>query len=327
MARIPPDELERLKAGVSVERLVEASGMALRPVGKDLHGRCPFHDDREASLVVTPGKNLWHCYSCQIGGGPIDWMMKSKGVSFRHAVELLRGGEIDLPAAKHGTVRALAAPVRFDADDAALLAETIAYYHERLKQSPEALGYLAKRGIHDEALIERFQLGFADRTLGLRLPEKNRKAGADIRGRLQKLGLYRESGHEHFNGSIVIPIIAPTGEITEVYGRKITEGLRPGTPNHLYLPGPHRGVWNEAALAEHKEIILCEALIDAMTFWCAGYRNVTASYGIEGFTADHLTSFHSREHQAGSGMAGQVIFANRGLRLESAPDPALRSFF
>ncbi len=291
MARIPPDELERLKAGVSVERLIEASGVALRSVGKDLHGRCPFHDDREASLVVTPAKNLWHCFSCQIGGGPIDWMMKSKGVSFRHAVELLREGEIDLPAAKHGTVRALAAPVRFDADDAALLAETIGYYHERLKQSPEALAYLAKRGIHNEALIERFQLGFADRTLGLRLPEKNRKAGGEIRSRLQKLGLYRESGHEHFNGSIVIPIIAPTGEITEVYGRKITEGLRPGTPNHLYLPGPHRGVWNEAALAEHQEIILCEALIDAMTFWCAGFRNVTASYGIEGFTPDHLAAF------------------------------------
>jgi len=291
MARIPPEELERLKSQVAVERLVEASGVALRPVGKDLHGRCPFHDDREASLVVTPAKNLWHCFSCQIGGGPIDWMMKSKGVSFRHAVELLREGEIDLPAAKHGTVRALAAPVRFDADDAALLAETIGYYHERLKQSPEALAYLAKRGIHDAALIERFQLGFADRTLGLRLPEKNRKAGGEIRGRLQKLGLYRESGHEHFNGSIVIPIITPSGEITEVYGRKITEGLRPGTPNHLYLPGPHRGVWNESALAEHKEIILCEALIDALTFWCAGYRNVTASYGIEGFTADHLAAF------------------------------------
>jgi hypothetical protein len=206
-------------------------------------------------------------------------------------VELLREGEIDLPAAKHGTVRALASPVRFDADDAALLAETIGYYHERLKQSPEAIAYLTKRGINDQALIERFKLGFADRTLGLRLPEKNRKAGADIRGRLQKLGLYRESGHEHFNGSIVIPIIALSGEITEVYGRKVTEGLRPGTPNHLYLPGPHRGVWNETALAEHKEIILCEALIDAMTFWCAGYHNVTAAYGIEGFTADHVAAF------------------------------------
>ncbi len=58
MARIPEMELERLKAGVSVERLVEASGVALKAAGKDLLGRCPFHEDREASLVVTPGKNL-----------------------------------------------------------------------------------------------------------------------------------------------------------------------------------------------------------------------------------------------------------------------------
>ena len=101
----------------------------------------------------------------------------------------------------------------------------------------------------------------------------------------------RESGHEHFNGSLVIPVIAPTGEITEVYGRKINDNLREGTPHHLYLPGPHRGVWNEAALAARSEVILCEALIDALTFWCAGYRNVTASYGVEGFTADHLAAF------------------------------------
>jgi DNA primase catalytic core len=293
MARIPVEVVERLKTQVAVERLIESAGIELKAVGKDLRGRCPFHDDGEASLVITPAKNLWHCFSCQIGGGPIDWMMKAKGVSFRHAVELLREGTIDLPAAKCGRIRVLPPPVRFDTDDQALLVEAIGYYHERLKQSPEALGYLAKRGINDEAMIEHFKIGFADRTLGLRLPEKNRKAGGEIRARLQKIGLWRESGHEHFNGSVVIPVITASGEITEVYGRKITEGLRPGTPNHLYLPGPHRGVWNESALAEHKEIILCEALIDAMTFWCAGFRNVTASYGIEGFTADHLAAFQS----------------------------------
>ncbi len=127
--------------------------------------------------------------------------------------------------------------------------------------------------------------------MGLRLPEKTRKAGNEIRTRLQKLGLLRESGHEHFNGSIVIPVINPSGEITEVYGRKINENLREGTPNHLYLPGPHRGVWNESALSTSTEIILCESLIDALTFWRAGYRNVTAAYGIEGLTPDHLAAF------------------------------------
>jgi DNA primase len=290
MARIPDEELERLKAEVSVEHLVAASGVDLKAAGKDLLGRCPFHEDREASLVVTPGKNLWHCFSCQIGGGPIDWMMKTKGVSFRHAVELLReGAALTAPRARGS--RLLPAAVEFDAGDQALMDQAIRYYQERLKQTPEALAYLARRGLDDAELIERHRLGFADRTLGLRLPEKTRKAGHEIRSRLQKLGLLRESGHEHFNGSIVIPVVSPSGEITEVYGRKITEGLRPGTPYHLYLPGPHRGVWNETALPVHPEIILCEALIDALTFWRAGYRNVTASYGIEGFTADHLAAF------------------------------------
>lgn len=289
MARIPTEELERLKAEVSVEHLVAASGVELKAAGKDLLGRCPFHEDREASLVVTPGKNLWHCFSCQIGGGPIDWMMKLKGVSFRHAVELLREGAVE-GLCSRGT-RLLPAPIHVDAGDQALLDQAIGYYQERLKQTPEALAYLARRGLDDAELIERHRVGFADRTLGLRLPEKTRKAGHEIRSRLQRLGLLRESGHEHFNGSIVIPVLSPSGEITEVYGRKINDNLREGTPYHLYLPGPHRGVWNEAALSVHPEIILCEALIDALTFWRAGYRNVTASFGIEGFTADHLAAF------------------------------------
>ena len=76
-----------------------------------------------------------------------------------------------------------------------------------------------------------------------------------------------------------------------MYGRKITPNLREGTPDHLYLPGAHAGVWNEEALAASKEIILCEALIDALTFWAAGFRNVTASYGVNGFTADHRAAF------------------------------------
>jgi DNA primase catalytic core len=290
MARIPAEELQRLKTEVLVEQLVAAAGVALKAAGKDLLGRCPFHEDREASLVVTPAKNLWHCFGCQIGGGPIDWVMKTKGVSFRHAVELLREGGTLSGARARGS-RLLPAPIHLEAGDQALLDQAIRYYQERLKQTPEALRYLARRGLDDAELIERHRLGFADRTLGLRLPEKTRKAGHEIRSRLQQLGLLRESGHEHFNGSLVIPVIGPGGEITEVYGRKIHDNLREGTPYHLYLPGPHRGVWNEAALESSPEIILCEALIDALTFWRAGYRNVTSAYGIEGFTADHLAAF------------------------------------
>jgi DNA primase len=92
MARIPDSELERLKVEVSVQRLAEATGVALKKAGRDWLGRCPFHEDDTASLVVSSGKNLWHCFGCGAAGGPIDWVMKTRGVSFRHAVELLREG-------------------------------------------------------------------------------------------------------------------------------------------------------------------------------------------------------------------------------------------
>jgi DNA primase len=300
MARIPEEEIERLKEEVSVQRLVDAAGIALKKVGKDWLGLCPFHEDGTPSLSITPAKNLWHCLGCGAGGGPIDWVIKKNGVSFRHAVELLRegaGADVSSLAAgpvKCTTVKKLDAPVAVDADDQKLLNQINGYYHQCLKQSPEALAYLESRGMAGSAAmdaIETFKLGFANRTLGLRLPEKNRVAGAEIRTRLQRIGIYRDSGHEHFNGSLIVPITDEHGDVTEMYGRKITDGLRKGTPLHLYLPGPHRGVFNVQALAAHQEIILCEALIDALTFWCAGFKNVTSSYGADGFTDDHLAAF------------------------------------
>jgi DNA primase catalytic core len=293
MARIRQAELERLQSEVSVERLVEAAGVELKRAGADRLGRCPFHDDAEPSLVVTPAKNRWRCAGCKLGGGPVEWVMKTQGVSLRHAVELLRAGEPLAGArpVKHSTVRALAAPVALDADDQELLRQVVDYYHATLKTSPEALAYLESRGIRSAEAIEHFRLGFANRTLGLRLPAKTRKAGAAIRARLARLGVLRASGHEHFNGCLVIPVIGETGAVTGLYGRKITAGLRAGTPLDLYLSGPPRSLWNSTALAASREVILCEGLIDALTFWCAGFRHVTAAYGGDGFTADHLAAF------------------------------------
>lgn len=165
MARIPDADIQRLKDEVSVQRLVESAGVELRKTGKDWAGKCPFHADDTASLVITPSKNLWHCFGCQIGGGVVDWVMKLKGVSFRHAVELLKDesalaaggvGTWDAGAGyepvKHSTVRSLAAPVALDADDRALLLQVVDYYRLSLKQSPEALAYLQSRGLNHPEL-------------------------------------------------------------------------------------------------------------------------------------------------------------------------------
>ena len=95
MARIPESEVERLKKEISVQRLAESRGVKLTRQGADLVGKCPFHDDRTPSLVISPAKNLWHCLgACNEGGDVIQWVMRAEGVSFRHAVELLRGDEL-----------------------------------------------------------------------------------------------------------------------------------------------------------------------------------------------------------------------------------------
>jgi DNA primase catalytic core len=297
MPYVPQDVKERIKREVSIQRLAEARGIKLTRSGKELIGLCPFHDDHSPSLNIDPAKNVWSCKgACGEGGDVILWVMRAEGISFHHALEMLKRDYFPLAAGpiqpvKQCTVRKLPAPVTAEAGDRELLLKIVGFYQDAFNQSPEAQRYLESRGLKSSEMVERFRLGFANRTLGLCLPAKNRADGAAVRGRLEELGIYRKSGHEHFNGSLVIPVINPAGDVTEMYGRKINDNLRGGTDYHLYLKGQHRGVWNEEALIASKEIILCEALIDALTFWCAGYRNVTASYGVNGFTADHRAAF------------------------------------
>jgi DNA primase len=297
VARIADEEIERLKKEVDLAELVVRSGVALKKAGRDLVGCCPFHDDGTPSLVVTPAKGLWHCMgACLVGGTAIDWVMRTQGISFRHAVEVLRAGSVPMitpgrsgPVPTRSTARKLPGAFDASAEDQVLLSSVVDYYHATLADSREAMAYLARRKLDDAAVIERFRLGYANRTLGYRLPHKSTKEGDAVRGRLTALGVLRASGHEHLSGSLVVPVITPAGTVTELYGRKVGRGLRAGTPLHLYLPGPHRGVWNEEGLGD--EVILCESLLDALSFYRFGFANVTASYGTAGFSADHMSAF------------------------------------
>jgi len=133
--------------------------------------------------------------------------------------------------------------------------------------------------------------------LGCGCRRRRRKAGHEIRSRLQKLGLLRESGHEHFNGSLVIPVIAPSVRLTEVYGPQDPRQLTRRHAVSLYLPGRIAEYGTRVALESSTEIILCEALIDALTFLRAGYQR-HASYGIEGITPDHLVRLSANGHAA-----------------------------
>jgi len=100
MPRIPENELQRLKREVSLAVLCRDYGIELKQIGPDnLMGRCPFHEDKTPSFGVTPSKNLWNCLAGCGGGDTIQLVMKKEGVSFRHAVEILRRKTGVTPAA------------------------------------------------------------------------------------------------------------------------------------------------------------------------------------------------------------------------------------
>jgi DNA primase catalytic core len=300
MPMIPEDEIDRIKRETDLAAVIRSRGVELKPAGHDLVGLCPFHEDHDPSLRVTPGKGLWRCMSCGATGNVIQFVQRFDGVSFRHAFELLKSGKLVVlsgPASgaplKKATVPRLESPLSADAAgsasspqaDQAALRQVLDYYHERLPENPPALSYLQKRGIGDAAAIAAFRIGFVDRTLGLRLPNNNRKEGAAIRERLTRLGLLRDTGHEHLRGRIVFPVIAENGEIGTVYGRAIDE--RGKHDRHLFLPGPQRGIWNPAAL-KSPEVIITEGIVDALTFWCAGFRNVTTAYSAKALPEELL---------------------------------------
>jgi DNA primase len=145
MSKFTESELERIRSGVPLVRVMEDGGIELKRQGKDYVCHCPFHEDKTPSLVVTPSKNLFHCFGCGVGGGVIDWVMKTCNIPFHEAVEQL-AGDVSLAAKREVTAPVVA--IDLEANEQTALDQVIDYYHQTLKSSPEALNYLASRGLN-----------------------------------------------------------------------------------------------------------------------------------------------------------------------------------
>lgn len=182
-----------------------------------------------------------------------------------------------------------------NATDAEVMDATVAFYAASLPADPDAQRFLAARGLDDAELITHFRLGVANRTLGLELPGKRAKGGKLVRTRLKRLRIYRSSGHEHLNGSLVVPVADERGRVVDLYGRKLRSNLRAGTPLHLFLHDePQLPFFHVAALADAKQLIVTGGIVDALTFWRHGLRQVVGLFGAATFDHRHAELFSER---------------------------------
>jgi DNA primase catalytic core len=282
---VTKDAIERVRARCDLVQVVESRGVKLSRKGKNYVGLCPFHEDHEPSLVVNPEKQLWHCFGAcsgsggKSGGDVFAFVARKDGVTFLEALKQL-GYEEPARGARPGTDVKLAAaapsPAISEAGRRHLLASVIGHYHRVFRERPEGQAYLKSRGLVDPEMLAAFETGYVDGSL-LRTFDVKTEVGRALR----EAGLVTEKGRELFLGCVVFPLRLPDEGIVGLYGRHIERD------QHLYLPGPRRGVFHWQALKASSEVILAESVVDALTLHQAGLRNVSCVYGVQGFTADH----------------------------------------
>ena len=169
MERIPDERISRIKRQADLLNEVQKRGIALSKSGPEFKGLCPFHEEKTASFYVNEQKGEWHCFGCGEGGDVIAFIMKHDKKDFRQVLEELDGSPLKTPVAQPETApkHSRALP---DASSEKEALDVLLYYHHTLKNTPTALAYLQKRGLHHPEVIDHFKLGFANRTLFKHLP-------------------------------------------------------------------------------------------------------------------------------------------------------------
>jgi len=306
-------EIDRIKETTDLAAYIRSRGIALVKRGKDLAGLCPFHDDHNPSMIITPAKQLYRCVSCGAGGDIIEFVMKLDRLPFQDAIERLRQYK-GIAAIEPEHEEAETIDLRdITADENRILLEVVEHYERGLRESTRAKEYLTGRGIKSGETIKQFRIGFCTEGLLKMLPSKNTDEGKRYRDVLTKYGIIRETGREHFRGCITFPILDEHGNYRGMYGRRIQSGSR--IP-HLYATGSNRGLYNPAAYGQ-EELILCESILDALTFHANGILNVSCIYGVNGYTDElHETILRSKVRtvhvaldgdEAGNGAADAII--------------------
>jgi len=270
-------EIEAVKRSVDLVALIRSSGVALRRKGKQYVGRCPFHDDTEPSLVVSPEKGLWNCLgACKTNGHPsggdaLGWLVRYRHLSFPEAMEAL-GAAPRSEAKPKAAAKRESEPLSRPAPE--LFETAVSHYHETLLASKEARGYLELRKLWTPELLTAFRIGYADGSLLERLTR------SPLKKDLRTLGVLTGSGRELMKGCLVAPILQGDS-VVNLYGRSVA-GRR-----HLYLPGERRGLFNAAGAKNAERLVLCESVLDALSLMILGEPGALPLWGIHGYTSDH----------------------------------------
>ncbi len=280
----PPSFLEEIRNRLPLSGLI-GSRVRLVRAGREMKGCCPFHNEKSPSFYVNDDKQFFHCFGCGAHGDAIGFTMRHDRLSFPEAVEAL-AGQAGLQVPRDTPIER----EKFDAEKRLLqlLDRTTAWFEEQLftPAGREALAYLRKRGLSDEA-IGRFRLGYAPND-GQSLLKKMTSEGYTL-DELAAVGLAKKSEERNdhysfFRNRVIFPVGDRRGR-TVAFGARI---LGDGEPKYLNSPDHalfHKGKLlyglsrARTALAQGQSIIVVEGYMDVIALVEAGYSGAVAPLG------------------------------------------------
>lgn len=281
------NDVEEIKQRLDiVEHISEY--VQLRRSGANYKGVCPFHEEKTPSFMVSPEKQIFHCFGCGAGGDAIGFTMKYDGLSFPEALEALaRKTGIELKRSAGGQrARGLKESLR------AIQSEASAFFMSHLVKAPNAKKYLKERGITDEA-VKLFSLGYAPpgwHNLEEHLRRKSHKPEI-----IKKSGVVAEGQkgpYDIFRSRIMFPIMDISGQVI-AFGGRVMDNSEPKYLNspdtELFRKGDNLYALNLAKEGIRKDgyAIVVEGYMDAIMCHLHGLTSAVAPLGTA-LTPGHL---------------------------------------
>ncbi len=274
---IPSNIIDRIVEESDIVEII-GSYISLKKSGKNYQALCPFHQERTPSFVVSPEKQLFHCFGCGVGGNVFTFLMKWEKVSFPEAVKII-GEKIGI------SVPTLNKSGGYKEDLYRINALVADFFHQKLKENRFALNYLLKRGFK-ESIIDTFYLGYAPSSQDFLNFCYSKKISSD---KLKDLGLIspsrdKDGYYAYFRSRIIFPVFTPAGKICGFGARVLDESLPKylnSSQSPLFDKGENLYGLNLARqfIREEKEVILVEGYTDVISLYQEGIRNVVASLG------------------------------------------------
>lgn len=284
-------QIDEIKSRLNIVDVIQ-NYVRLQKAGTNFKAPCPFHNEKTPSFMVSPARQIWHCFGCQKGGDAFRFIMEIDGVEFPEALKML--------AQKAGVALKKEDPkLKSERTKLCEISETSAkFFEENLQKSDagkKAKEYLILRGLKPE-IIKEWRIGYALNNwdalnkhlteIGYKL-EDAEKAGLIIKG--------KEKHYDRFRGRIMFPIFDLNGKIIGFGGRIFEE---PNREEGKYVNSPQTLIYDKSKvlygldkskveIRKKDSAIVVEGYMDLIMSYQSGVKNVVAASGTA-LTQNHL---------------------------------------